>query len=393
MTETLIDGSDLISAVAAESNEELAAGLEEDFRKMAIAQGRILVRLGEVDRRQAFRNEGATSTETWTAERFGVSTPTARTYTHVGQRAWDVPHLVGSLCAGDISFDKVRAVADMATGETDLQLRDQARGHSVRELTDIARAAAAASPSPRPDHDHDRRSLRFNDSCRTITAQLPPESYAEAKTCIDAWARDVPNVDEVSLDQRRCDGFTRLVRSSSSSGATMRNPFFVVAHVPLAALVHGSDESEALAGELEHDGLIDTETVQKIACDATVAVAVDDDVGHTMYEGRAQRFATAAQRREVRRRDRHCRFPGCENVTFADVHHVVPWKPGGPTDLHNLALVCEYHHRLVHSKGWTMSGNANEELHIVGPTGRAMVSRPSPLWARVTAGLGARSRN
>jgi HNH endonuclease len=115
-------------------------------------------------------------------------------------------------------------------------------------------------------------------------------------------------------------------------------------------------------------------------------VAVDDDVGHTMYEGRARRLPTDAQRREVKRRDRECRFPGCTASTFTNVHHVVPWKPGGRTDLDNLALLCLHHHHLVHSRRWSMSGNANEELVIVGPTGRTMRSRPSPLWTRVTAG-------
>ena len=103
--------------------------------------------------------------------------------------------------------------------------------------------------------------------------------------------------------------------------------------------------TSALAGELEHQGLIDAETVQRIACDATIVIAVDDDVGHTMYEGRARRFPTEAQRREVMRRDRHCRFPGCTNVTFTNVHHIVAWKPGGRTDLDNLVLLCLHHHR------------------------------------------------
>jgi hypothetical protein len=140
-----------------------------------------------------------------------------------------------------------------------------------------------------------------------------------------------------------------------------------------------------LAGELEHDGLIDTDTVRRIACDATMAVAVDDKAGHTMYEGRARRFPSGAQRREVRRRDRQCRFPGCANVTFADVHHIVEWKPGGGTDLPNLVFLCSHHHGVVHRDGWSMTGDANEELTIVGPTGRVMVSRPSMLWTRVTA--------
>ncbi len=153
---------------------------------------------------------------------------------------------------------------------------------------------------------------------------------------------------------------------------------------PLDALVDDAVEATELAGELERDGLIDRETVQRMACDATIAVAVDDDAGHTMYEGRARRFPTEAQRREVMRRDRHCRFPGCTNVTFTNAHHIVPWEPGGKTDLDNLALMCLHHHHVVHSNGWKMSGNANQELAFSGPSGRAMTSRPSPLWTRVT---------
>ena len=128
-------------------------------------------------------------------------------------------------------------------------------------------------------------------------------------------------------------------------------------------------EKSELAAELEHHGLIDLETVQRIACDATVVVAVDDSLGHTMYEGRARRFPTGAQRREVIRRDRHCRFPGCANATFAAVHHIEPWKPGGGTDLDNLVLLCKHHHGVVHRNGWSMTGNANEELRIDEPRG------------------------
>jgi hypothetical protein len=109
-----------------------------------------------------------------------------------------------------------------------------------------------------------------------------------------------------------------------------------------------------------------------------------------MYEGRARRFPTKAQRREILRRDRHCRFPGCTNVTFANVHHIVPWEPDGLTNLDNLVLQCLYHHHLVHSDGWSMTGNANEELTILGPQGRVMTSRPSPLWTRATAGASSR---
>jgi hypothetical protein len=368
------------------SNEEITARLDGLFRQKAAVEGEIVVLLGEVGRRQAYRDEGATASEPWAVERFGISTPTARAYAHVAELAWDIPHLVESLRAGELSFDKVRAVADVATPETDHQLRDQARDCSVRQLADIARSAVPYHPT-RARAEHDRRSLRFNDRFRTMTVQLPPESYAETRACLEVRARRVPTDGETPWDQRLCDGFTEIIRSSHPGGrTTTASPYFVVVHIPLAALVEESGPATALAGELERDGLISCETVQQIACDATIAIGVDDDVGHTMYEGRSRREPTAAQRREVMRRDRHCRFPGCTNVTFTNTHHVVPWRPGGRTDLHNLALLCVHHHHLVHSAGWTLSGNANEELRFVGPTGRTMMTRPSPIWTGVTAG-------
>ena len=103
-----------------------------------------------------------------------------------------------------------------------------------------------------------------------------------------------------------------------------------------------------------------------------------------MYEGRAQRFATPTQRREVWRRDRHCVFPGCANVLFTICHHLVGAKHGGLSDLGNLALLCEHHHHLIHSKAWSLSGDANVELAFVGPSGEVMTLRPSRLWAQVS---------
>jgi hypothetical protein len=374
--------------VAGLSGEELAAELADAFRSRAIADGRILAAVAEAEREETFRDDGATSTEAWLAERYGISVATARAYTNASKKDSDLPHLVGALCRGDISFDKLRAVVAVATPATDQELCDQARQCTVGELAEVARTLAERRSAPPARSERDSRYLRFNDGCRTMTLRLPAEDYAATKACIDAWAAAVPSDEGTSLDQRRCDGFTGRLTSGPSDSSSGANPFFVVAHVPLGALADDAGHASDLSAELEHDGLIDVETVRRIVCDATIAVAVDDDVGHTMYEGRARRFPTGAQRREVMRRDRQCRFPGCTNVTFADVHHIVPWKPGGGTDLPNLVLLCRHHHGVVHRKGWSMSGNANEELTVVGPTGRVMVSRPSPLWTRVTADHG-----
>jgi hypothetical protein len=373
------------SALASLSSEDLMEQAGETARQVSSLIGRFVELVGELDRREAWRDEGATSLEAWITERCGVSLPTARSWAHVAERLFDLPQLAAGLCRGEISFDKVRAVADVATPETDGELREQATGCSVRQLAELARSTRGVTED-RAASDYERRSLRFNDAFRTLNVQLPPEAYAETRACLEARARRIPSEGDTRWDQRLCDSFLEMIRSSGQRGSSS-SPYVVVAHVPLDTLL---DEESACIGELEEGGLLSAETVRRIACDATVAIAVDDDVGHTMYEGRARRDPTDAQRREVKRRDRHCRFPGCTSGTFTNTHHIKPWMPDGCTDLDNLALLCEHHHHRVHSKQWTMSGDANAELTFIGPTGRVMTSRPSPLWTRVTgpAGLG-----
>jgi hypothetical protein len=201
---------------------------------------------------------------------------------------------------------------------------------------------------------------------------------------LERAAKRLPSDGDTGWDQRLCDAFLLTSRSAGTgSGAGSPNPHLVVAHVPLVAL---TEEGSELAGQLERDGLVSRETVRRIACDAAIAIAVDDDVGHTMFEGRHRRDPTDAQRRELRRRDQHCRFPGCENVIFTNPHHIKEWRAGGCTDLDNLVMLCVHHHHLVHSGGWRMDGNANEELSFVGPTGRVMTSRPSPMWTAIADG-------
>ena len=107
------------TALAKMSNEAIMDLAAETSRQMASLAGRILLLTGELDRREGWRDEGATSVEAWLVERCGVSVATARAWAHVAQRLFDLPQLAAALCEGEISFDKVRAVVDAATPETD----------------------------------------------------------------------------------------------------------------------------------------------------------------------------------------------------------------------------------------------------------------------------------
>ncbi len=376
------------SSLAALSTDELMEEIAVTSRQLTSLAGHIALLAAELDRREGWREEGATSISSWLAERCSVSPATARAWAHVGTRLCSLPALAEGLMEGAVSFDQVRAVVDVARPENEAALVARASECSVRQLAEVAKATVRTRPSaPSPEREHQMRSVRFNDACRTVTAQLPAETYAELRAGLEVRAKQIPSDGKTRWDQRLADALVALVRTPRTTD-TFHEPstpshYLVVAHVPLATL---TDDDSELFGELEHRGLIDADVARRLACDATLVVALDDDVGHTMYEGRARRDPTPTQRRELWRRDRHCRFPGCTNATFVNPHHIAWWqRDRGSTDLDNLALLCEHHHGLVHSKAWSLEGDANEVLRFVGPSGRVMISRPSALWNRVSA--------
>jgi hypothetical protein len=367
-----------VPALVAEktSTDELMAEAERLGGGVASLLGQLLPIVGELGRRQAFRAEGATSMAAWIGQRLGLSEATGRLYSQVADALFDLPHLSQALADGTLSFDKVHAAVQLATPETDADVLQQATQCSVRQLRDMVKSRR----SPTDDDDtaeHEGRFLRFNDERRTITAQLPSAKYAWVRSILEGIARDIPSDGLTRWDHRLHDGFVQLLGTLGTTGPSSGNRSTVVVHADLHYLQGGEGSAE-----VERLGLISREALKRMSCDADVILAIDDDVGHTMFEGRRHRFPTPTQRREVIRRDRHCRFPGCSNALFTNVHHVVHWTPDGLTDLPNLVLLCEHHHDRVHAGGWHVHGNANVELTFVGPSRRPMTSRPSPLWTK-----------
>ena len=89
------------------------------------------------------------------------------------------------------------------------------------------------------------------------------------------------------------------------------------------------------------------------ACDCTIIPCCLRADGEVLDIGRAKRLITPGQRRALYLRDRGCAFPGCNQPPRnCQGHHIVHWDDGGPTNLANLVLLCEHHHRVVHRAGW-----------------------------------------
>jgi Domain of unknown function (DUF222) len=90
--------------------------------------------------------------------------------------------------------------------------------------------------------------------------------------------------------------------------------------------------------------------------------------------GAATDTIPAHLRRGVILRDRHCRFPGCEQAPAAcDVHHILHREDGGPTSLPNLLLLCRFHHLIaIHRWGWAITLHSDGTTTAVSP-GQARV--------------------
>jgi hypothetical protein len=110
---------------------------------------------------------------------------------------------------------------------------------------------------------------------------------------------------------------------------------------------------ELSSGLLETGQILTPESVRRLACDADIIPAVLGTSGQVLDLGRAARVWTGPARQAIVIRDRGCVFPGCDRPpAWCDIHHCTYFSDGGRTDRDNAALVCGFHHELIHHAGW-----------------------------------------
>ncbi|HEX3207605.1 MAG TPA: DUF222 domain-containing protein, partial [Propionibacteriaceae bacterium] len=114
--------------------------------------------------------------------------------------------------------------------------------------------------------------------------------------------------------------------------------------------------------DIEGVGSVEAATAQRLACDNPLLGAIVDKHGTVLALGHSKRLVSKAQRRALMIRDTMCRYPGCHQTRHLKAHHVLPWSLGGRTDLHNLILLCRWHHTAVHEGGINISHDGNTWL-------------------------------
>ncbi len=109
-------------------------------------------------------------------------------------------------------------------------------------------------------------------------------------------------------------------------------------------------------GVLDSETALDPATVRRWACDAGVVPTVLGSRSEPLDVGRLSYTVPAGLRRALHHRDGGCAFPGCtRRPRRCAAHHVVHWADGGETSLDNLALLCRFHHTVIHHEQWQVA--------------------------------------
>lgn len=369
--------------VAAMSDRDCMERVLEIEREIRVLHAEELHLLRAIDRRGSVRHRGWRTVAGWLKKCAGMSGAAAQARVRTARALEDLPRTKEALDTGTLSFEHAAAVARQHRPETAALLArheavivPQAEKLTVDQFrvvmgrwNELATQELATEPvTARRDryfHLNETMGAWFGE-CKldaeggayvsSTLDRIGNELAAEAKRAREAdgsldhftFASEVRGAALVEM-ARRADAW-------DAKKQKFREPAFTVV-ITLADLAAG------LGAETEAGNWIPGETVKRLGCNGAVTPVIVESLEHPkpLDVGRTLRLPSYEQRRAIVARDRHCRFPGCDlPPDRCEVHHLVPWEEGGPTDLWNQALYCSSHHHLGHEGGWKYAGHAND---------------------------------
>lgn len=321
-----------------------------------------LGRLEVLDRRGAVAAEHG-STGAWLRGQLNMSPPAAGRDVHLARDLADLlPHTAAALAAGEISPAHARVIASLrhdldpdAVRAADPHLAEAARTHTPHELLGFVTHVRHAYRPDKVARDErtafDERELHASSTLGGLgvggwSGDLVSQELI--MTAIHAASAPQPG-DTRTARQRRYDGLVAICERSLRGGE-LPETGGVAPHV---SVIVNHDSLSGVAGSpaatLGYGAAVSAQAARMFACDGSISRIVIGPAGEILDSGRATRCFTAAQRRAIVARDRHCRWPGCDRPSgWCDAHHRVHWVDGGATSVDNGVLLCGRHHRQLH---------------------------------------------
>jgi hypothetical protein len=350
----------------------------EALRAIQVAQDALdaakVAHLAGLAETRGFEAEGASSVGSWARLHLRIGAGETSTLTRAAATLARLPRVAEAAVTGRIRAAHVNVFSyglkHVGAGPVE-QMMDVLLGVATTsnpaELMQVMRALREAVHPDELDQSWargmDKADLQVNAVPEGYHVQgfLPTHVGATFSAVIASLSAPVDADDTRTGAQRRVDAIDQLCEQILNAGLPSDNgvrPHLGVRAdaetVHAAATRERGRTSEPMApADLSSFGPIGPALLAMIGCTADVTPILTrrmpDFSGATIVNvGRTQRLATSRQRTAVLdRQDGRCAAPGCRN-THLQVHHVVWWSHGGPTDLDNLIGLCSRCHHLVH---------------------------------------------
>jgi hypothetical protein len=215
-----------------------------------------------------------------------------------------------------------------------------------------------------------------------IHGELDPDSYQLFVALLDAEVqRQIRNRGDLHRDRHRALCLLDLMATQPSASTVSQSHHSTPAALSLDVLI---DAKTLMTGphadticEYADGSPVKIADALTAACRAELHPILISGRTLPISVGRTVRAVTPAQRRALRAVYATCAIPGCDTTSVrCDVHHIVPWDQGGPTDLANLIPLCSRHHHLCHEERWRLELGTDRTLTVTSPDGSVMRASP-----------------
>jgi hypothetical protein len=358
--------------------EDVVRSIDAAHARVGAAQRELLALVPVADRQEVWRGDGARDLAHWLSMRYGISGWKAHRWIGAAHALEELPRLSEALSTGELGIDKVSELCRFATPETEDRLIRWAQRVSYGAVRHRGDLEVRRSREETVQVERDRSvSWWWSDEGRRfgLEAELPAAQGAIVARALARMAEQVPVMpgEDASHDApaRRADALVALCSAKIASDPDPDRATVVV-HAQLGGLLWGSGGSE-----LEDGPAISPETARGLLCSSRTQTVVEDRQGNVATIEPLTRQPPAWMLRQVRHRDRGCRFPGCGTKAFTEAHHIRWFSRGGRTELGNLILICSFHHRLVHEYGWRIERDLDGTAWWLRPDGVRYRAGPS----------------
>ncbi len=312
---------------------------------------------------------------------FGISAHKARQLAKTAEGLAAMPDILSAVQHGRLSADQGGMVAE-SHKRAPMSPQDQQelltlggwQGHddfkkTVATQEDQRRANDGMS---RTERQRARRSFKVfdkSDGMVVLHAELDQVDGDRVKIAVGAMSTKML-ADDIAFDpvrtfeQRNADALVALITQQPAEAPATEPASTDCGSIrPQKTMLVVSADYDAIEGQLKNAELIDgtpidLDELRRLACDADIVPMIFSADGQPLYVGKAQRAPTKAQTLALYKRDRGC--IGCGiRPQACDIHHIVPWEDGGPTNIDNLVLLCPRCHRKVHKLGYTVEPRPN----------------------------------